>query len=59
MESHTRLYLTAKNLMRVIELRANQLFVDDAAAQAVINRFMDIFKSLSGRFTDGCDEGYP
>ena len=44
-ESHTRLYLTAKNLMRVIELRANQLFVDDAAAQAVINRFMDFLKA--------------
>ncbi|MBS4914042.1 MAG: AAA family ATPase [Veillonella sp.] len=40
-ESHTRLYLTAKNLMRVIELRANQLFVDTKAAQSVVTRFME------------------
>ena len=44
-ESHTRLYLTAKNLMCVIEMRANQLFVDEEAAQVVINRFMDFLKA--------------
>lgn len=40
-ESHTRLYLTAKNLMRGIELRANQLFVDDHEAQQIVKRFME------------------
>ena len=45
--------------MRVIELRANQLFVDDAAAQAVINRFMDFLKAYPEDLPDGCDEGYP
>lgn len=40
-ESHTRLYLTAKNLMRSIELRANQLFVSEEAAQQIVVRFIE------------------
>ncbi|WP_251442794.1 AAA family ATPase [Veillonella intestinalis] len=39
-ESHTRLYLTAKNLMRHMELRAHQLFVDEKTAQDLMRRFM-------------------